>query len=238
MTNLWYDTHRRLTLGDRGQDVKQLQIKLQSALGMNPELVPNGIFDRNTENAIIKFQKDSGLIEDGIVGPVTHAVVFRSKFKFAPVSPPVVLQRSQWVCWAASLESVLGRSWIGRKQLSVSELQNKYQRFIQQRGSINSHALLTIGRELRFRDITNHFRSDRRLYAEKLIKLLNAKRPLLLLNLRTVGHARIIYGVEINQGSIFVMLMDPMVGYTNVPLGNIQPTNAVLSIFAANEVHL
>jgi peptidoglycan hydrolase-like protein with peptidoglycan-binding domain len=49
--------------GSRGDKVKQIQI----ALGLKPD----GIFGINTENAVIKFQKENGLFPDGVVGKKT-----------------------------------------------------------------------------------------------------------------------------------------------------------------------
>lgn len=49
--------------GSRGNEVKQIQV----ALGLNAD----GIFGIKTENAVIKFQKENGLIPDGIVGEKT-----------------------------------------------------------------------------------------------------------------------------------------------------------------------
>lgn len=49
--------------GSRGDGVKQIQI----ALGLKPD----GIFGSQTENAVIKFQKEKGLYPDGIVGKKT-----------------------------------------------------------------------------------------------------------------------------------------------------------------------
>ena len=49
--------------GSRGDKVKQIQI----ALGLKSD----GIFGIDTENAVIKFQKENGLFPDGIVGKKT-----------------------------------------------------------------------------------------------------------------------------------------------------------------------
>ena len=49
--------------GSRGNEVKQIQV----SLGLNAD----GIFGIKTETAVIKFQKENGLIPDGIVGEKT-----------------------------------------------------------------------------------------------------------------------------------------------------------------------
>ncbi len=60
--------------GSEGEDVKLLQSILKS-LGykdsLGKELVCDGIFGKNTEYALKKFQKKKGLITDGIAGPAT-----------------------------------------------------------------------------------------------------------------------------------------------------------------------
>lgn len=52
-----------LKIGSNGNGVKQIQL----ALGLNAD----GIFGKQTENAVIKFQKENGLFPDGIVGEQT-----------------------------------------------------------------------------------------------------------------------------------------------------------------------
>jgi peptidoglycan hydrolase-like protein with peptidoglycan-binding domain len=37
---------------------------------------PTGDFDESTFNAVVRFQKDLGLIPDGIVGPRTRALLY------------------------------------------------------------------------------------------------------------------------------------------------------------------
>ena len=54
--------------GSRGDDVKRLQMVLNE---MGYSLVIDGIFGFNTEAAVKRFQKNSYLEVDGIVGPLT-----------------------------------------------------------------------------------------------------------------------------------------------------------------------
>jgi hypothetical protein len=237
MPNLWYDSHRRLSRGDRGPDVAKMQRALNAA-GANPTLDPNGIFDSKTEAEVRAFQKRVDLIDDGLVGPVTHAVLFESNFKYAPVLPPVVRQGTAHLCWAASLESVLHGPWPFRKRLRVADLRKQLASFLTPQGAISEKGIVEAGKKLRFRDLTPKLSNRKRLHAEVLLKLLASQRPLLLVDNSTgsIAHTRVIYGVEIKQGIIGVKVMDPLAGYADVALDMIQPSAMMLSILAADEV--
>jgi murein L,D-transpeptidase YcbB/YkuD len=43
--------------------------------GAQPQLVVDGICGRNTRAAIVAFQRAHGLVPDGVVGPMTRAVL-------------------------------------------------------------------------------------------------------------------------------------------------------------------
>ena len=58
---------RTLRKGDRGDDVATLQRLLH--------LYPDGIFGAVTEQAVIKWQKEHGLVADGVVGAKTWAAL-------------------------------------------------------------------------------------------------------------------------------------------------------------------
>lgn len=64
---------RILRRGMRGNDVRELQSKLQS-LGYNVGPI-DGIFGPLTEKAVMQFQKDNKLKVDGIVGPQTYEML-------------------------------------------------------------------------------------------------------------------------------------------------------------------
>ena len=55
--------------GSTGDEVTQVQLRLQE-LGYNPGTA-DGIFGTRTKNAVIAFQRDYGLSDDGIVGEKT-----------------------------------------------------------------------------------------------------------------------------------------------------------------------
>ncbi len=57
-----------LKIGSKGEEVK----KIQSKLGLNSD----GDFGPATESAVVKFQKDNGLVSDGIVGNGTWSKLF------------------------------------------------------------------------------------------------------------------------------------------------------------------
>lgn len=63
-------TKRSLLLGCRGESVKWLQYALNEC-GAN--LTVDGIFGKQTKLAVLLFQKDHGLQQDGIAGPETIA---------------------------------------------------------------------------------------------------------------------------------------------------------------------
>ena len=60
-------------IGSRSEMVKQIQKALH--------LLPDGIYGNNTRDAVIAFQKKSGLKADGIVGPATLAKLIPSRLK-------------------------------------------------------------------------------------------------------------------------------------------------------------
>ena len=55
--------------GSRGEEVRQIQTKLNN-WGYNPGKV-DGIYGKQTKEAVIRFQKKNGLTPDGIVGSRT-----------------------------------------------------------------------------------------------------------------------------------------------------------------------
>lgn len=62
--------HRTLRGGSRGDDVIDLQSRLNSA-GASPKLETDGIFGPMTRAAVVAYQSSNSLDPDGIVGPLT-----------------------------------------------------------------------------------------------------------------------------------------------------------------------
>lgn len=66
---------RLLRHGQRGEDVRQWQSVLNRATAAgvltHPRLVEDGIFGSNTTGATLALQRRLGIVQDGIVGPVT-----------------------------------------------------------------------------------------------------------------------------------------------------------------------
>lgn len=60
---------KTLKQGDRGPEVKQLQERLL-ALGYRPG-TPDGVYGRNTTNAVSQFQRSRRLVVNGVAGPAT-----------------------------------------------------------------------------------------------------------------------------------------------------------------------
>lgn len=61
---------RVLSFGSTGPAVQLLQLALDRAI--NADIAADGIFGNATRDALISFQSASGLVPDGIAGPLTH----------------------------------------------------------------------------------------------------------------------------------------------------------------------
>ena len=68
--------------GDRGPGVKRIQRRLRSN-GIGVAI--DGVFGRATERAVKRFQRRRGLDPDGVVGPITRAMLKLRKFSRASV---------------------------------------------------------------------------------------------------------------------------------------------------------
>lgn len=72
-----------LKKGSIGPNVKGIQLRLNTRLKPSPKLNPDGNFGPATEAAVIRFQKENGLVPDGSVGPKTLTALAAP-----PKSPP------------------------------------------------------------------------------------------------------------------------------------------------------
>lgn len=73
-----------IKLGDTGDDVKRLQRVFARMKILGPQDV-TGIFGPQTEQAVKDFQQSSGLVADGVVGPITWGYVH----PYREASPPL-----------------------------------------------------------------------------------------------------------------------------------------------------
>jgi peptidoglycan hydrolase-like protein with peptidoglycan-binding domain len=78
-----------LRKGSTGNDVKELQNLLNYVYG--PDLKVDGIFSTQTEATVKKFQKNNGLVVDGIVGAATWNRLY--EIRYAPVTPLPTLRK-------------------------------------------------------------------------------------------------------------------------------------------------
>ncbi len=76
-----------LKTGDRGPQVSQLQVLLNQKPTRLPLLLTDGVFGPKTNARVLEYQRDNGLKQDGIVGPVTMA-----QLQIVTPTPPVNLQ--------------------------------------------------------------------------------------------------------------------------------------------------
>jgi hypothetical protein len=102
-----------LKLGSHGNEVIALQNQLNTALTPSPRLTPDGSFGAATRNAVLRFQQENWLVEDGEAGPCTwNALVGTEDYDPILHSVPFIPQRTPSSCWAASTAMVT-RSDIG-----------------------------------------------------------------------------------------------------------------------------
>ncbi|CAN5666707.1 NlpC/P60 family protein [soil metagenome] len=96
-----------LQMGSRGQDVVTLQQKLNTYSFINPKLVPDGAFGSKTRTAVLRFQNESWLVADGVVGPCTWNAVMQTE-AYSPIfhNIPFIPQPTNTTCWAASTAMV------------------------------------------------------------------------------------------------------------------------------------
>src|ERR1700758_3416753 len=96
-----------LKIGSYCSEVKTLQTQLNSVLDPSPCLVLDGAFGNHTRAAVLRFQRENWLVEDGEVGPCTWNTLMDTE-DYDPIlhSIPFIPQRTTTTCWAASTAMV------------------------------------------------------------------------------------------------------------------------------------
>ncbi|MEM6938825.1 MAG: peptidoglycan-binding protein [Pseudomonadota bacterium] len=89
--------------GARGPDVANCQNALNLKLRPPPNLVADGIFGALTDAAVRAFQRQAGLVVDGIIGPNTYAALMIVD-AYPPImhKVPFIPQPTDTTCWAAA----------------------------------------------------------------------------------------------------------------------------------------
>lgn len=102
-------TNPLVHVGDRGPFVEELQRYLNDRLWPSPGLPVDGMFGFNTRDAVLRFQSDNWLTEDGIVGDCTWNAL-RGTETYTVLHPILLVpQPTPTSCWAASTAMLLGR---------------------------------------------------------------------------------------------------------------------------------
>lgn len=91
--------NKTLRIGDKGDEVRKLQDLLNSSLSPSPKLVSDGVFGKNTLEAVKRYQAQKNLGIDGVVGPKTWKSLVKSDDKKPEaVVPTVIIESSnEWM---------------------------------------------------------------------------------------------------------------------------------------------
>jgi hypothetical protein len=94
-------------IGSHCSDVKTLQTQLNTVLDPSPRLVVDGAFGNHTRSAVLRFQQENWLVEDGECGPCTWNALMDTE-DYSPIlhTIPFIPQRTPTSCWAASTAMV------------------------------------------------------------------------------------------------------------------------------------
>lgn len=98
-----------LRLGSDGADVRALQIALQSA-GYRADIT-SGTFTDDTDYWVRRFQKQHGLVADGIVGPITAALLDAPHSDLVNTATPTMATGDWPHDDTSSLISFYGKPW-------------------------------------------------------------------------------------------------------------------------------
>lgn len=75
---------KKLTIGSFGSEVVQLQNFLNLLPSFLPRLLADGNFGNKTKTRTVEFQRNSSLVPDGVVGPVTWAALLEIVARLLP----------------------------------------------------------------------------------------------------------------------------------------------------------
>jgi peptidoglycan hydrolase-like protein with peptidoglycan-binding domain len=97
--------HPTLRRGSSGDAVVELQELLnEHGYGLNPD----GKFGAKTEEAVKDFQKQNGLVADGIVGDATWSTLIPDPAP-EPTEDTVIMHRDELAAWRRELSDVIGK---------------------------------------------------------------------------------------------------------------------------------
>jgi len=99
-----------LRAGAQGPSVKELQNCLNASLRPSPNIATNGHFGHATYEAVLKFQKDNWLFNDGIVGDCTWNALRNTETYRVLHRVHLVTQPTVATCWAACAAMLLHQS--------------------------------------------------------------------------------------------------------------------------------
>lgn len=110
--------------GSRGPRVEQVQKEINKALVFesrdSEKIVPDGIFGNNTRDAVAQYQRDNFLLDDGVVGQFTWAMLRGVNLSIGTTVPVDVAQGLAMRCWAAASES-----WLQTRPLQINRTQQE-----------------------------------------------------------------------------------------------------------------
>jgi hypothetical protein len=98
-----------LKMGSRGNDVLVLQTQLNAKLTPSPKLKTDSGYGTATRNAVLNFQRENWLVEDGEAGPCTWNALMDTE-DYTPILYRLnfLAQPNRCTCWAASTAMVTG----------------------------------------------------------------------------------------------------------------------------------
>lgn len=116
-----------LRYGARGIFVEELQRYLNEKLKLKSKLPINGVFDRSLERAVLQFQKENWLREDGIVGECTWNALRGMEDYCILHDVKLIPQPDHETCWAASVAMILGEPTIVPLPKFMQDKEGKYE---------------------------------------------------------------------------------------------------------------